>query len=216
MIALGKVSMFNVFYQNRLCLSYEKRKRYDWSLGDSIVYGSCDSEALEWVGRWRRSFHSDDWDAVYNFGICGETSSDVRKRFAVEIAAIKPTYVVLAIGINDTKFPAGSDQHLVSIEQYEENLEWLLGEAKQYTAKISLVGLTKVVDMWRSAKGSRFLNEEIGRYDAVIQVVADRHTVQYIPMLDVLSTEIDLADGLHPNASGYEKMFKVVKSKLKL
>jgi lysophospholipase L1-like esterase len=35
--------------------------------GDSITYGSCDSEGLGWVGRLRRSVSVEDYRQFYNF-----------------------------------------------------------------------------------------------------------------------------------------------------
>jgi acyl-CoA thioesterase I len=183
--------------------------------GDSIVYGSCDSEALGWAGRLRKALPTDDYNNLYNFGICGDTSADVLRRFQIEVDAIEPDKIVFAFGINDSKFPNDTSEHNVSLDSYEKNLEELITTAKKYTEEIIIVGATKVDDEWRSARGSRFMNEEIQKFNEVMKQVASRHNLGYIDVFETLDPSSDLDDGLHPNATGYQKMFEVIKSKLK-
>jgi lysophospholipase L1-like esterase len=182
--------------------------------GDSITHGSCDSEALGWVGRIRKALPSDDYNHIYNFGICGDTSDDLINRFDVELAAIHPEKVIFAVGINDSKFPEGSDTHLVSLETYEQNLWQLIEKTRVHTDVITIVGATKVDNEWRSARGSRFMNEEIAKFNEVMKKVADENNLDYIDVFETLDPATDLADGLHPNAQGYDKMFEVIKANL--
>jgi len=182
--------------------------------GDSITFGSCDSEALGWAGRLRKTLPTDDYNQLYNFGICGETSEDLLKRFDVEAEAIRPDKIVFAIGINDSKFPSESDINRVPLEAFEQNLNKLLQQAKGYTDHITLVGLTKVDDEWRSVRGSRFLNEEIEKYNSAIKKVADENSCRFISIINDVDPVTDLADGLHPNANGYQKMFEKIKSEI--
>ncbi len=182
--------------------------------GDSITFGSCDSEALGWAGRLRKTLSSDDYGHLYNFGVCGETSEDLLKRFSIEAGVIEPSDIIFAIGINDSKYPNESDVNKVPLTNYQKNLEELITQAKAFTNKITVIGATKVNDEWRSAKGSRFLNDEIQKYNTVMKDTADKHGFQFIDMFDVLDTTSDLADGLHPNAQGYQKMFDLIKSRV--
>ena len=180
--------------------------------GDSITFGSCDEEALGWAGRLRKSLPIDDNHQLYNFGICGETSEDLLKRFDVEAQAINPDKIIFAIGINDSKFPSESDINKVPPEEFKQNLNKLLKQAKNYSDQITLIGLTKVKDEWSSVRGSRFLNEEIQKYDSIIKKVAEKNDCTYVSVIDVVNPETDLADGLHPNTIGYQKMFEKIKS----
>lgn len=182
--------------------------------GDSITHGSCDEEALGWVGRIRKALPADDWNHIYNFGICGDTSDDLMTRFDVELEAIHPKKVIFAIGINDSKFPEGSDTHLVSLEQYEQNLRQLIEKTKVHADTITIVGATRVDDEWRSSRGSRFMNEEIAKFNEVMKTVAADNNLEYIDVFETLDPATDLADGLHPNAQGYQKMFEVIKANL--
>ncbi len=182
--------------------------------GDSITHGSCDEEALGWVGRIRKALPTDDYNHIYNFGICGDTSDDLVERFDVELTAIHPEKVIFAVGINDSKFPNGSDTHLVSLEKYQQNLRQLIEKTKAHTEAITIVGATRVDDEWRSARGSRFMNEEIAKFNEVMKVVAAEHNLDYIDVFETLDPATDLADGLHPNAQGYQKLFEVIKVNL--
>lgn len=184
--------------------------------GDSITYGSCDSEAFGWVGRLRKSLPIDDNHQLYNFGVCGETSRDVLKRFSIEADAIEPDIVIIAVGLNDTKHQGESTINLLSPEQYVANLKELVTQAKKCTSKIYFVGLTKVDEVWRSEKGSRFFNEDIRKYDELNMRTAKEFGISHIAVFEVLNPDTDLTDGLHPNAGGYEKLFKVIQTCLQL
>lgn len=184
--------------------------------GDSITYGSCDSEALGWVGRLRKSLPTDDYYQLYNFGICGDTTADLLRRFPVELEASKPEKILLAIGINDSKLPGDSAANNVPLDHFTSNLERIIEYAKTVSTDITFIGLTKVAEEWRSARGSRFLNEEIERYNTTIQTIATEHNLPFIDMLQEIDPKTDLADGLHPNAKGYEKMYEVIRQEIKL
>jgi lysophospholipase L1-like esterase len=135
-------------------------------------------------------------------------------RFDVELEAIHPEKVILAVGINDSKFPEGSDTHLVSLEAYEQNLRQLIEKTKAYTGSITIVGSTRVDDEWRSARGSRFMNEDISKFNEVMKKISAENNLDYIDVFDTLDPSTDLADGLHPNAQGYQKMFEVIRANL--
>lgn len=183
--------------------------------GDSITFGSGDSEALGWVGRLRKSIAADDSIQIYNFGICGETSKDILKRFNVEAEAIEPEHVVFAVGINDSKYEEGSSVSKVDLSEYVENIESLITEAGKFSAQITLIGSTLVAENFISSNGSRFLNQVIKEYNNALQKVGDKYGLTFIDTFGILDPKTDLSDRLHPNASGYKKMFEVISSKIR-
>ncbi len=182
--------------------------------GDSIVYGSCDSDGLGWVGRLRKSLPSDDDHQVYNFGVCGETSSDVLKRFQIEAQAVNSNVSIFAVGINDTKYQGDSDVCLVPLDQFTENLKELIVQAQRFSHEIYIISPTHVDEKWRSVRGSRFFNERINEYGTAIAHVARDANIPFIDVSKVLDTGADLADGLHPNAIGYQKLFEVISKQI--
>ena len=182
--------------------------------GDSITFGACDATALGWPGRLRKVLPDDDATNVYNFGICGETSADVLKRFQVEFDAIDPDVVMLAFGINDSKFLTGATANLVPLRQYRENLQQLIAVAKKTASEIVLIGPTAVGKESSSSRGSIFQDKEIVRYRDVLEAIAKENNLTFIDMFNVLDPAADLADGVHPTTAGYQKMFEAIQSKV--
>lgn len=184
--------------------------------GDSIIYGESDIEVLGWVGRLRRSLSIDEDIRVYNRGICGNTTEDLLQRFAVEAESLKPNIVILAIGINDSKYPLGEQTNKIPLEHFKENIESLLQQAKIHTDKIFVIGATQVdeevVGQWKDS--SRFYNKDIQKYNDVLKEVAGSSSASYVDVFKILNTA-DLADGLHPNAQGYEKMYLKIHEAIK-
>lgn len=183
--------------------------------GDSITYGAGDSEALGWVGRLRKSLETKDDIGVYNFGVCGDTTDDLLKRFSVEADAIKPNVIVFAIGINDSKYPAGETENIIPIEKYKENMQTLLKLARNYTDKIYIVGATKVDEAIVRRSGARFVNEMIQSYNSFLKEFSASEGLIYVDVFGALDINTDLDDGLHPNAQGYEKLFNTIREFVK-
>ncbi len=182
--------------------------------GDSITFGACDTEALGWAGRLRRSVPTDDYNHFYNFGICGESSADVLKRFQVEFDAIEPEKVIFAIGVNDSKYPDGVTVNMVPLEEYKANMLKLIAAAKQSAREVVLVGPTCVGGEFRTPRVSIFQDSEIMKYRDALKEIAQEQGLQFIDMFDALDPKSDLDDGVHPNTGGYQKMFGKIKSEL--
>lgn len=176
--------------------------------GDSITYGAGDTEALGWVGRLRRELYESE-SGIYNRGICGDSTTDVLKRFEIELESIEPTVIILAVGINDSKFPEGGAENKVPIGIFKDNIKQLASKAKSKSKKVILIGLTEVNEQ-EIESSSVFQNDIIRKYDDCLQELAHDENIDFISMRGVLDTQADLEDGLHPNATGYEKMFRTI------
>lgn len=180
--------------------------------GDSITYGGP-SEG--WVRLLRKALASKDTE-VYNRGVCGDTSEDVLKRFAVEAEAIQPRTVIFAVGTNDSKYPRDSKTNKVPFDEFKENMRKLVGDAKERARRVILIGLTEVNEkeinkaLRDRKRTSTFLNYEISRYDQYLKELAAEEKIEYIKMKKVLNTSADLEDGIHPNPQGYAKMFDAI------
>jgi len=184
--------------------------------GDSIVYGKCDSEGLGWVGRWRASLFKQDEIEIYNFGVCRDSSEDVLKRFPTEVGSISPDIIVISVGLNDAKIPVGQTETHVPLDRFKKNIQALLTSSQKYAQKIYLLGLTKADDGFIRHTGTRFLNEIIEKYNLALLESAQDCGVVFIPMFEHLDTSTDLSDGLHPNKTGYEKMFNIINENVKI
>jgi lysophospholipase L1-like esterase len=190
--------------------------------GDSIAWGASDYEGGGWVAKLKRHFESEglrvDLDTdVYNLGISGDNTGDLLKRFFVEAEAREPDTVIFAIGINDSQFVLSAQSNRVSLDAFRANLSEMISDTILKERKVYILGLTRVDEAkttpipWNTDKEYR--NEYIEKYDNVLKELAAEHGVTYIDVLDTLETD-DLHDGLHPNASGHQKIFEVVKAKL--
>jgi len=188
--------------------------------GDSIVYGSCDQEGLGWVGRLRKKITpNEDRTAVYNRGICGDTTKDLLARFPVEFSSIKPDVVVFAIGINDSGYRQEKSNNVVPLEEAKSNFRKLIDTAKTSAQKVVAIGLTKVTELLvsplpGSSTEKSFSNDLIQTYNQELKAVAETANIAYLDVYELLG-EDDLADGIHPNAQGYEKLYAAISAFLK-
>jgi lysophospholipase L1-like esterase len=186
--------------------------------GDSIVYGAGDHEALGWVGRLRKSFPAEDYVEVYNRGVCGDTTRDLLKRFAVELESIRPETVIFAIGVNDSLYREEKANTAVPLEAFRENMRSLIAQAKGTAKAVHIIGLTRVNESlvqpipW-STTGKCYANDVVRAYDDALRATAEEAGANYIAVLDAL-TEEDLEDGLHPNAQGYEKLARRISAEV--
>jgi len=81
-------------------------------LGDSFVNGACDPEYLGWAGRLCHKSAAGGLDiTLYNLGIRGNTSADIRERWEEEMrrraVGEEERRLVFSFGVNDTVFQDG-------------------------------------------------------------------------------------------------------------
>ncbi len=186
--------------------------------GDSITWGACDNEQSGWVARLRSSLaNSHDETRVYNLGISGEVASELLARFEHEAKAREVDVIVFAIGINDAQFIHSTNSLRTDPGDFAMTVKHLYLAAKKLTNKIWFIGLTRVDETktsptpWNTNKS--FLNRNIETLDSILQSFCTENNVSYLKMSDAVDKK-DLADGLHPNAAGHEKMFKKVAAEL--
>lgn len=182
--------------------------------GDSITWGACDYKNGGWANMFRNSFASDD-TKVYNCGVAGDDTDDLLEHFQIEAQARGADVVIFAIGINDSQYTDNRDNPRVPQDQFVTNLECLISQAQKVADKILFVGLTavdesKVTPIPWSDKNKNYDNTNVDLYNSLIENVCDKNHLPFLNVLNVL-TAADLADGLHPNTAGHEKMFNVIK-----
>lgn len=184
--------------------------------GDSITYGSRDEEALGWVGRVRRSLPVTEHNTVYNFGICGNNTFDLLRRFSVEAEGKEFDKIFFVVGTNDAKFSVEKGVSLVSENDFELNLRKLIKQARNHTKEVVVIGSTVVNENVKHGNEFLFRNKEIKKYNQLAEKVASESGLDFIDMFFVLDPEIDLFDGVHPNTVGYQKLFEYIAPKLRL
>lgn len=190
--------------------------------GASSTWGAWDLEKGGWVNRlrlWvdkknRASTEGEFYWEVYNLGVSGDTTADVLVRFKAELTAREAGAVIISIGDNDTVYDQSPGKPRLTEDQFASNIEEMLALATAATDKVVVLGLKQVTEAkvqpvpWNTQANYR--NASIQAYDQRLKKIAKEHGMYYVPMFDLLADD-DLADGLHPNEQGHEKIFQRVK-----
>lgn len=116
------------------------------------------------------------------------------------ITKYAPDIILLQIGTNDV-----SNGHL---DGSEERLHKLLDYLKEKMPSDGKIFLTTIPDLGNTGWGGNS-NGDIAKYNELIKKVANDYSSKNVIFADihsVIDASKDLADGVHPNAGGYEKM----------
>ncbi len=200
--------------------------------GTSTTYGAWDSEG-GWVARLRKFIDRNLISSglkteilVYNQGISGAKTEDILKTFELETEARlghnrdNEIIIILHVGINDTIYNKSLGKVEVSPKDFENNLKLLINKAKKYSNKIIVVGsmpVDKIVDPMPWAPGRSYRNTYVAQYNEILKNVSKAENVHFI---EVYKKFIDsdysslLADGVHMNDKGHEKLYELVRDYL--
>ncbi len=129
---------------------------------------------------------------VMNAGRSGDTTFDALSRLDYSLAD-NPDLVLVALGSNDTF----QGKRLSDIEK---NLETIVARVRAKGARVILCGMRTFPNLGP---------EYAGGYEAVFRRVAEKHRVPLVPfLLEGVAGDpsLNLADGIHPNARGHERM----------
>lgn len=196
--------------------------------GDSITFGRGDNKNRGWCGRIRRNFEQRDYyNVLYNLGIPGENSTGLLKRMRVECESRlekkhegDKTAIVVAIGINDSRYLGSLDKPETTANQFRENIAEIIKIAKEYGDRVVYVGLIPVdEEITADYEGTQFFNDRIKEFNSIIRENCRQEKLQYIDVFNVLSQENlkeTLDDGLHPNHQGYEILYNWIHRELNL
>jgi len=179
--------------------------------GDSTAWGAWDMEKGGWVNRlW---FHvakreGENYVELYNLSIDGGTTDTILERFENEAKIRNADALIFQTGGNDASYKREPSNFLVSSDKFKKNLEKIIKRAKNITNNIIFMDLkncdeskTKPVP-WIDFY---YTNENIKKYSEIMKDVCQRNNILF---LDVgLLNNKDFDDGLHPNATGHEKIF---------
>jgi lysophospholipase L1-like esterase len=203
--------------------------------GDSITFGLWDSQG-GWADRLKRAYLAeqiqaagpnediDDPHQIINLGIGGNTSRMLLARLEHECQARYfpdwPLAIVVAIGANDSKMPAGSNENLVPIDEFRRNLGEIVQLARKCSGRVVLIGLFPLRDETVSFVDFTFTQAKVKAYDAVISEVAKEAGVPKVELFDLVMAREDRAqlyfgDGLHPNDASHELIYSLVKPAVK-
>ena len=120
------------------------------------------------------------------------------------ITKYSPDIILLQIGTNDVNNGHVTDS--------EDHLHTLLDYLRDKMPANGKIFLTTIPDLGNSGWGNNSSkNGDIAKYNEIVKRVANEYSSKNVIFADIHSVidgTKDLADGVHPNAGGYEKMGK--------
>jgi acyl-CoA thioesterase-1 len=193
-------------------------------IGDSITLGTGDADMLGWPGRVCARAWAEAHDVtLYNLGIRGETSEDIRQRWRGEaVRRLPPEFhcaLAFAFGIDDCVLENGSRPR-VSLERTVANTREILSEAKAWLPSI-FVGPARVDDsrlppQLNPSKEVRVLNSQIHKSSLALSEVAAEVGVPCLGLYPLLAESpqwqsiMKQGDSVHPRGAGYELIADLV------
>jgi lysophospholipase L1-like esterase len=197
--------------------------------GDSITRGENDDRHGGWADRLKtlcvkRHLELGGEEAcVYNLGIGGEDTRSLRTRFVPELNARRANgerfVVMLGYGANDAARRAGAPA--VPVGSYLDNLRFCVDETRRQGGDVLLLNVTPVAaaaDGVPNARGTLRSNERIRAYnDALRTAFADQGAAVLDVHAEFMKRDLEtlfVPDGVHPNASGHEAIYRLVKARL--
>ena len=139
---------------------------------------------------------------AYNYGVSGETSAGGRQRLAAVLARHPINVFVLALGAND-------GIRGIPVRETTHNLQFIIDAVRRQhpAAQFVLAGLEFPFDL--GPLGGHRLAHYATEFKALFRILADKNSLPFIPFLlqGVLGRrELNLADGVHPNAAGQQML----------
>ena len=161
-------------------------------LGDSLTEGYGVAPDRSYPARLEQLLRERGWPSieVVNAGISGSTSASGRSRLRWQLRR-RPDLIVLALGAND-------GLRGVELESTKANLAATIDLAKVNDIDVLLAGMKLPPNY-----GAEYTEQ----FEALYAELAKQKDVALIPFLlegVAARASLNLADGIHPNARGYE------------
>ena len=169
--------------------------------GDSLTAGHGLPAAQSFPSLLQQRFDAQQLPyKAYNYGVSGETSAGGRQRVAAVLARHPVEVFVLALGAND-------GIRGIPVRETTQNLQFIIDAVRrQYPgAQIMLAGLEFPFDL--GPLGGHRLAHYATEFKALFRTLSDHNSLPFIPFLlqGVLGRhELNLPDGVHPNAAGQQ------------
>ncbi len=162
------------------------------AVGDSLTYGYPYTPEYSWV----RIAGERLGLTIANKGVCGETTDDMQRRFAIDVVALRPDYVIITGGSNDVFLGVAAPQ--------------AAGNVAAMAAAAGAEGIRTVIGL---PPPVNYPEESLlTAYRALLRSTAADSA---LPVIDFFAALADTAgrlrsglhtDGVHPNEDGYTLM----------
>ncbi len=160
----------------------------------------------------------------YNFlnrGIGGNRIVDVYARIKSDIINLKPDYMSILIGVNDTWHEFGH-QNGVDTEKFEKIYSMLIEEVKEALPNIKIMILEPfVLKSTGTSSNSRYedlyppFRKDVEEKAAAAKRIAEKYNLKFIPLQEKFDTLYNpespcywLWDGVHPSPAGHTLIAK--------
>jgi acyl-CoA thioesterase-1 len=172
-------------------------------LGDSLTEGQGVAPEQAWPSVLERRLRASGHPGarVVNAGISGSTSASAVSRLKWQLRA-QPDLLILALGAND-------GLRGVDVAATRRNLDEAIRLARDAGVRVVLAGMQLPPNY-----GPAYTRD----FRALFVDLAKQHEIALIPFLlegVAARPELNLADGIHPNARGYERVAENVFDVLK-
>ena len=133
-----------------------------------------------------------------NYGVSGETSAGGRQRLPTVLTRHPVDVFVLALGAND-------GIRGIAVRETTHNLQFIIHAVRRQhpAAQLVLAGLEFPFDL--GPLGGHRLAHYAAEFKALFRTLAEKNALSFVPFLlqGVLGRrELNLPDGIHPNATG--------------
>jgi acyl-CoA thioesterase-1 len=143
---------------------------------------------------------------VHNKGIGGQNTEQGKARFEADVLALKPDYVFIYFGLNDTL----NEPRFLPLDKFIANLAWMAERACKAGIKPVLCTIHRVTEEpllkrhRRESYGSEGPNGKIARYNAAIGQLAKDKDVPLADFAAVVQRNPSAVstDGVHLTAAG--------------
>jgi lysophospholipase L1-like esterase len=189
--------------------------------GDSATWGAWDMERGGWLKRlWlftaqKNSKLQGKLIKFYDLSITAETTETILAHFEFEAKTRKADVLIFQAGKNDMAYKYTEDNYFVPPEKVRTNLDEIIGKAGKITRNIIFIGPANVDETktmpWGPLGNLYYANANIKKCNEIIKDVCAKNNIPFLNIFGILRDE-DLSDGLHPNASGHQKIFEEVKN----
>lgn len=187
--------------------------------GDSVTDGDRDRNIPEDLGEAYPVYVKKEYDKLFperkvtflNRGISGDRTCDLLRRYEKDVLALKPDFVSILIGINDT-WRRYDSADPTSAKQFRENYETLLKKIKADlpAAKIMLIQPFLLDTPPDRIAWHEDLDPKIEVVNDLAQTYGDYYLRLHDRFLEMVangtSMESIAADGVHPTLFGHREI----------
>lgn len=165
-------------------------------LGDSLsaAYGLPSEQG--WVHLLQQRLQDQSWQVI-NASISGDTSAGGLARLPALLEQHQPHILILSLGAND-------GLRGLATSSLRDNLTRIIEQAQAQGAEVLLLGMQIPPNY-----GPRYTES----FSAVYRELAEKEGVHLLPFLleqVALDHQLMLADNLHPNAEGQQRLLETV------